>query len=144
MTERERLLLDAAAAVRERGEDYGDPQTHFARTVGAINAVLSHKLREPLTAADWGICMILDKCAREQHNPKRDNMTDAAGYAACVAEIRIDEYAGHVPKADPSAIVDLSMSVEHKRAIDRVCGEIASQYAQAWSRDRREKDAEAP
>lgn len=87
VTERERLLLDAASAVRERGESYGDPQTHFARTVGAINAVLAHKLREPLTAADWGICMILDKCAREQHNPKRDNMTDAAGYAACVAEI---------------------------------------------------------
>lgn len=144
MTERERLLLDAAAAVRERGDSYGDPQTHFARTVGAINAVLSHKLREPLTAADWGICMILDKCAREQHNPKRDNMTDAAGYAACVAEIRIDEYAGHVPKADPSPIVDLSMSGEHNRAMDRVCGEVASQFAHAWSRDRRETDAEAP
>ncbi len=38
MTERERLLLDAAAAVRERGESYGDPQAHFARTVGAITA----------------------------------------------------------------------------------------------------------
>lgn len=88
VTERERLLLDAAAAVRERGESYGDPQTHFARTVGAINAVLAHKLREPLTPADWGICMILDKCAREQHSPKRDNMTDVAGYAGCVAEIR--------------------------------------------------------
>ena len=90
VTERERLLLDAAAAVRERGESYGDPQTHFARTVGAINAVLKHKLREPLTPADWGICMILDKCAREQHSPKRDNMTDVAGYAGCVAEIRIE------------------------------------------------------
>lgn len=144
MTERERLLLDAAAAVRERGESYGDPQAHFTRTVGAINAILSHKLREPLTAADWGICMILDKCAREQHNPKRDNMTDAAGYAACVAEIRIDEYAGHVPKADPSLIADLSMSAEHNRAMDRVCGEVASEFAQAWSRDRRETDAEAP
>jgi len=133
MTERERLLLDAAAAVRERGESYGDPQAHFARTVGAINAVLAHKLREPLTAADWGICMILDKCAREQHQPrepltaadwgicmildkcareqhqpKRDNMTDAAGYAACVAEIR------------------------------------QQQHDAAWSRDRRETDAETP
>lgn len=143
MTERERLLLDAAAAVRERGESYGDPQAHFARTVGAINAVLAHKLREPLTAADWGICMILDKCAREQHQPKRDNMTDAAGYAACVAEIRRDEYDGHIPKADPSAMLDLAMSVEHQKAMDRVCGEVASQFAQAWSRDRRETDAEA-
>ena len=88
MTERERLLLDAAAATRDRGESYGDPQTHFARTVGAINAVFAHKLREPLTPADWGIIMVLDKCAREQHAPKRDNMIDVAGYAGCVAEIR--------------------------------------------------------
>jgi hypothetical protein len=32
--------------------------------------------------------MILDKCAREQHQPKRDNMIDVAGYSACVSEIR--------------------------------------------------------
>jgi len=89
MTERERLLLDAAAATRDRGESYGDPQTHFARTVGAINAVFAHKLREPLTPADWGIIMVLDKCAREQNSHKRDNMTDIAGYAACVEEIEM-------------------------------------------------------
>jgi hypothetical protein len=88
MTERERLLLDAAAATRDRGESYGDPQTHFARTVGAINAVFAHKLREPLIPADWGIIMVPDKCAREQHAPKRDNMIDVAGYSGCVAEIR--------------------------------------------------------
>jgi hypothetical protein len=87
MTERERLLLDAAAATRDRGESYGDPQTHFGRTVGAINAVFAHKLREPLTPSDWGIIMVLDKCAREQNSHKRDNMTDIAGYAACVEEI---------------------------------------------------------
>jgi len=88
VSERERLLLDAADAVRQRGATYGSPQEHFARTVGAINVIFAHKLREPLTPADWGICMILDKMAREQHSPKRDNMIDAAGYAACVAEIR--------------------------------------------------------
>jgi len=88
MTDRERLLLDAAEAVRQRGETYGSPQAHFARTAGAINAILGHKLSEPFTAADWGICMILDKMAREQNSHKRDNMIDAAGYAACVAEVR--------------------------------------------------------
>jgi hypothetical protein len=88
MTERERLLLDAIQATRERGASYGSPRDHFARTVGAINAIFSHKFREPLTPADWGLIMVLDKCAREQHAPKRDNMTDIAGYAACVAEIR--------------------------------------------------------
>jgi len=88
MSERERLLLDAAAATRERGASYGSPRDHFARTVGAINAIFAHKLCEPLTPADWGMFMVLDKLAREQHAPKRDNMIDAAGYAACVAEIR--------------------------------------------------------
>jgi hypothetical protein len=88
MTERERLLLDAIQATRERGASYGSPRDHFARTVGAINAVFAHKLREPLIPADWGIIMVLDKCAREQHAPKRDNMTYIAGYAGCVAEIR--------------------------------------------------------
>jgi hypothetical protein len=87
---RERLLLDAAAATRERGQCYGSPRDHFARTVGAINALFAHKLSEPLTPADWGIFMVLDKCAREQHLPKRDNMTDVAGYAGCVAEIRAE------------------------------------------------------
>jgi hypothetical protein len=119
VTERERLLLDAAAAVRERGESYGDPQTHFARTVGAINAVFAHKLREPLTAADWGIFMILDKCAREQHQPKHDNMTDAAGYAACVAEIRRDDYAAANP---PKADEDLS---EVSEAVDETLETVA-------------------
>jgi hypothetical protein len=138
VTERERLLLDAAAAIRERGESYGDPQAHFMRTVGAINAVLAHKLREPLTPADWGICMILDKCAREQHSPKRDNMTDVAGYAGCVAEIRVDEYAGNSPKADPSAMLDLAMSVEHQKAMGKAMDQVASHFAQAWSRENRE------
>ena len=91
LTEREALLLAAADAVRERGESYGKPSEHFTRTIGAVNAVFDHKLREPFTPADWGIVMILDKCAREQHQPKRDNMVDAAGYAACVAEIRTEE-----------------------------------------------------
>jgi hypothetical protein len=149
MTERERLLLDAAAAVRERGESYGDPQAHFAITIGMVNAALGHKLRVPLVTADWPIIMVCDKIAREQHKPKRDNACDMAGYAACLGEIRREDYATeNPPKDDPAAIVDLSMSVEHNRAMDRVCGEVASQFAQefaqAWSRDRRETDAEAP
>lgn len=145
MTERERLLLDAAAAVRERGEDYGKPGDHFAITIGMVNAALAHKLRVPLVTADWPIMMVCDKIAREQHKPKRDNACDMAGYAACLGEIRRDDYAAaNPPKADPSLIADLSMSAEHNRAMDRVCGEVASEFAQAWSRDRRETDAEAP
>ena len=82
------LLRQALRIVEERGDSYGPPARHFARTVGAINAVLGHKLAAPLTPADWATMMILDKLAREQHTPKTDNPLDIAGYAACLAECR--------------------------------------------------------
>lgn len=97
-TIRERLLLDAAEATRERGKSYGPPRDHFARTVGAINAMFAHKLKEPLTPADWGMFMVLDKIAREQNAPKKDNLVDVAGYAACVAEIVEQEPIPSKPK----------------------------------------------
>jgi hypothetical protein len=81
-------LRESLAAVKDRHGTYGPPNEHFARTAGAISAVLAHKLREPLTAEDWAICMILDKCSRHQgDNPSPDNPIDIAGYAACLAEV---------------------------------------------------------
>jgi hypothetical protein len=35
--------------------------------------------------------MMIDKIAREQHTPKRDNAVDIAGYAACLAQCRVEE-----------------------------------------------------
>lgn len=84
------MLRQAADIVEERGRSYGPPARHFARTVGAINAVLGHKLAVPLTPADWATMMILDKLAREQHSSKPDNALDVAGYAACLHECRMD------------------------------------------------------
>jgi hypothetical protein len=87
-----KTLKEALAAVKDRHDTYGPPNEHFARTAGAISAVFAHKLREPLTAEDWAICMILDKCSRHQGgNPSPDNPVDIAGYAACLAEVA----AGH-------------------------------------------------
>jgi hypothetical protein len=81
-------LRESLAAIKDRHNTYGPPGEHFARTAGAISAVLAHKLREPLTAEDWAICMILDKCSRHQGaNPSPDNPIDIAGYAACLAEV---------------------------------------------------------
>jgi len=105
MTERERLLLDTAEAVRERGQDYGNPGDHFAITIGLVNAAFARKLREPFTTADWPIIMVLDKIAREQHKPKRDNACDIAGYAACLAEVRANDYA----TASASAVIAREM-----------------------------------
>lgn len=83
----EELLRSAADTSRERRANYSPPREHFARTVGAINAIFAHKLREPLTASDWAMVMILDKCARYQGDRKtRDQIVDIAGYAGCLAE----------------------------------------------------------
>ena len=91
MSERVKLLEETARIVRERGESYGSPEAHFARTAGAISAIFAHKLRAPITAADWAMFMVIDKLAREQHAPKRDNAVDIAGYGACLGEIRVAE-----------------------------------------------------
>lgn len=88
----ERLLREAADTTRERRANYSPPREHFARTVGAINAVFAHKLREPLTPADWAMFMVLDKCARYQGDRKTpDQIVDIAGYAACLAECETPE-----------------------------------------------------
>lgn len=91
-SEAERLLRLAADTTRERRANYSPPREHFARTVGAINAIFAHKLREPFTPADWAMVMILDKCARYQGDRKTaDQITDIAGYAGCLAECEAGE-----------------------------------------------------
>lgn len=79
----EQLLHTAAIAVTDRRTTYGPPTEHFARTVGAINAIFGHKLKEPLTTSDWAQIMVLDKLSRHQGRPIQDNPVDVAGYAAC-------------------------------------------------------------
>jgi len=87
----EQLLEYATRTIRERRGTYGPPAEHFAKTVNAINAIFAHKLREPLTAADWAQIMILDKVARNQGTARTsDTPVDIAGYAACLAEVQGD------------------------------------------------------
>ena len=87
----EQLLLDALAVVRERRSKYGPPLSHFAKTVGMINAAYAHVLVRPLTEADWAIFMTLDKVARYLGTAKTsDGPVDLAGYAACLAEVEAD------------------------------------------------------
>jgi hypothetical protein len=82
------MLEKTAVTVRQRQATYGPPREHFARTVAAINAIFGHKLREPLTMADWAQIMILDKLARHQGpNKSDDTPLDMAGYAGCLYEV---------------------------------------------------------
>ena len=83
----EQLLETARETIAARRKTYGPPREHFAKTVAAVNAIFAHKLREPLTEADWAQVMILDKLARHQGTAKSsDTPVDLAGYAACLAE----------------------------------------------------------
>lgn len=86
-TPAERLLQDAIAVIRDRRPKYGGPRHHFARTVGMINAAFADVLKRPLTPSDWALIMTLDKVARFLGPTKTsDQITDLAGYAACLAE----------------------------------------------------------
>jgi hypothetical protein len=88
----EQLLELATRTIRQRRTTYGPPGEHFAKTVAAVNAIFGHKLREPLTVADWAQIMILDKLARHQGAAKSsDTPVDLAGYAACLAEVEAAE-----------------------------------------------------
>lgn len=85
--EAERLLLTALNVIRDRRPKYGGPREHFKRTVGMINAAFADVLKRPLTTSDWALIMTLDKVARFLGPTKTaDQITDLAGYAACLAE----------------------------------------------------------
>jgi hypothetical protein len=83
----ERFLDTVKETIVQRSATYGPPQEHFSRTVAAVNAIFSKKLREPLTTSDWASIMMLDKLARAQGSdtPNPDTTIDLAGYAACKA-----------------------------------------------------------
>ena len=85
------MLRECADVVEQRGSAYGPPYEHFSRTVGLINVLFADALKRPLVPSDWAQFMILDKLAREQERPKRDNAMDIAGYAGCLHECRMQE-----------------------------------------------------
>lgn len=77
----ETVLEEAQRLVHgDRQADYGHPLDDFTRTAQIWSAILGH----PVTAEQVGLCMIGVKISRQVNHPKRDNMTDAAGYAGTV------------------------------------------------------------
>lgn len=75
------VLSEAQGLVHgDRNEQYGAPITEYTRTVGMVNAMLAHKLKEPLAPEDLAYIMVCLKLSRQVNKPKRDSLVDAAGY----------------------------------------------------------------
>lgn len=81
---REPVTAEATRLVHgDRNASYGHPLDDMTRTAGMVSAALSHKLNQPLIAEDIACIMALVKVSRQINLPKRDNLTDLAGYAEC-------------------------------------------------------------
>ena len=79
------ILLEAETLTNhDRRSAYGHPLDDYTRTAALFNAAFGHKLKEPMQAEDMMLAMILVKVSRQVHQPKRDNLTDIAGYANCI------------------------------------------------------------
>jgi len=80
----ENVLLKANNLVHgDRNISYGSPVDDFKRTVGMINSLLAHKLKESLTSEDFARIMVCCKLSRSVHMYKADNYVDGAGYLEC-------------------------------------------------------------
>lgn len=83
------FLAEVARIVSERGESYGPPAEHWARTAALYTALLGSKLKPgaTITAREVAELYILDKLSRDASTPKDDNVLDIAGYAAGIATL---------------------------------------------------------
>jgi len=70
----------------DRQEDYGSVTQNFTTIAQLWSAVLGIKV----SPEQVGLCMIQVKVAREMNKPKRDNLVDICGYAACLEKMEIE------------------------------------------------------
>lgn len=86
---RRTLLEDAILTVNgSREEDYGSPEDSHSR-IAQLWSVYLRGVQGEVTAYDVANMMILLKVARNMgSNPRRDNLVDICGYAACAEQLR--------------------------------------------------------
>jgi hypothetical protein len=87
----ETILEEAQRLVHgDRQQDYGHPADDYRRTGAMWEAILRDMpgvTLPPGTISPRIACLMMAavKISREVNRPKRDNLTDLAGYAACAA-----------------------------------------------------------
>lgn len=88
----ETILEEAERLVGgDRNAAYGHPLDDFDSLGRAWGALLTRHLRMPVPDIPGevvGLLMVALKLNREVHVPKRDNLTDAAGYLRCIERIQ--------------------------------------------------------
>jgi hypothetical protein len=88
MTERERILAEAAALIcGDRQEQYGKPEDNFARIAAGWSVIL----QRDVTPEQVSLCMAWLKIARLVNGPHRDSYTDACGYMALAGELALNK-----------------------------------------------------
>lgn len=102
MTVRQDVLDKAKQIIMvDRSATHGKPEDSFKAIADLWNGYLGIDKIKP---HDVGALMMLLKVARFKGNPYHlDNMIDAAGYAACAAELAMD---GHLPRATMNTTLD--------------------------------------
>ena len=75
----------------QRQEHYGKPEDSFQSIANYWSYYLHKVGRHTLGPADVAKMMILLKLAREEHQHKRDNLVDIAGYTLTLSQIEGDD-----------------------------------------------------
>lgn len=85
MSDQTTILQEAQSLVYgDRQAAYGHPYDDYTRTARMWEAILGMR---PFTITPRIACLMMAavKISREVNAPKRDNLVDLAGYAACAA-----------------------------------------------------------
>lgn len=79
-------ILEEALRItsQDRRREYGPASKEFERAAEMWSTLLRKKLKEPLTAEDYALCMIVVKLIRYSHKSQRDSLADIAGYARTI------------------------------------------------------------
>jgi hypothetical protein len=75
----------------DRRQEYGSPGEEFERVAAMLSALLKKKLKEPITAEEMALCMILLKITRYSYKQSRDSLVDLCGYARTIEMLTEDD-----------------------------------------------------